>query len=30
MEAIRAMTSFAFMFVLVPDPVWNTSTGNCS
>jgi hypothetical protein len=26
--ASRAMTSFAFMFELVPEPVWNTSTGN--
>ncbi len=25
-----AITSLAFMFELVPDPVWNTSTGNCS
>ena len=24
------MTSLAFMLLLVPDPVWNTSTGNCS
>ena len=23
-----AMTSLAFMFELVPEPVWNTSTGN--
>ena len=22
-----AMTSFAFMFELVPEPVWKTSTG---
>ena len=29
-DARRAMTSFAFMFVLVPLPVWNTSSGNCS
>ena len=25
-----AITSFAFMFVEVPDPVWNTSIGNWS
>jgi hypothetical protein len=25
-----AMTSLAFMFELVPDPVWNTSIGNWS
>ena len=25
-----AITSLAFMFELVPDPVWNTSTGKCS
>ena len=25
-----AITSFAFMLVLVPEPVWNTSTGNCA
>ncbi len=25
-----AMTSFAFMFDEVPEPVWKTSTGNCS
>jgi hypothetical protein len=25
-----ATTSFTFMFVEVPDPVWNTSTGNWS
>ncbi len=25
-----AITSFAFMFDDVPDPVWNTSTGKCS
>ena len=24
------MTSFAFMFDEVPEPVWKTSTGNCS
>ena len=24
------MTSLAFMLVEVPDPVWNTSTGNWS
>ena len=28
--ASRAMTSLAFMFELVPEPVWNTSTGNWS
>ena len=26
--ARRAMTSLAFMFVEVPDPVWKTSIGN--
>ena len=26
--ASRASTSFMFMLVLVPEPVWNTSTGN--
>ena len=25
-----AMTSFAFMFDDVPDPVWNVSIGNCA
>ncbi len=25
-----AITSFAFMFELVPEPVWKTSTGNWS
>src|ERR1700722_18745880 len=25
-----AITSLAFMFVEVPEPVWNTSIGNCS
>ena len=25
-----AMTSLAFMFVDVPEPVWNTSSGKCS
>ena len=25
---IEAITSLAFMFELVPDPVWNTSIGN--
>ena len=25
-----AITSFAFMFVEVPEPVWNTSTGKCA
>ena len=25
-----AITSFAFMLELVPEPVWNTSTGNCA
>ena len=25
-----AMTSFAFMLVEVPEPVWNTSSGKCS
>ena len=29
-DASRAMTSFAFMFELVPEPVWNTSMGNWS
>ena len=29
-HARRAMTSLAFMFELVPEPVWNTSTGNWS
>ena len=24
------MTSFAFMFELVPEPVWNTSIGKCA
>ncbi len=24
------MTSFAFMFVLVPEPVWKTSMGKCA
>ena len=24
-----AMTSLAFMFVEVPEPVWKTSIGNC-
>ena len=28
--AMFAMTSFAFMFVEVPEPVWNTSIGNCA
>jgi hypothetical protein len=28
--ASRAITSFAFMFELVPEPVWNTSIGKCS
>ena len=28
-EARWAMTSFAFMFDDVPDPVWNTSIGKC-
>ncbi len=28
--ASAAMTSFAFMFELVPDPVWKTSIGNWS
>ena len=28
--ASRAMTSLAFMLVLVPEPVWKTSSGNCS
>ena len=27
-DASRAITSFAFMFELVPLPVWNTSIGN--
>ena len=27
--ATFAMTSLRFMFVDVPEPVWNTSTGNC-
>ena len=26
-EATFAITSFAFIFVLVPEPVWNTSRG---
>ena len=26
--ASAAMTSFAFMFELVPEPVWKTSIGN--
>ena len=25
-----AMTSLAFMFVWVPEPVWNTTSGNSS
>ena len=25
-----AITSLRFMFELVPEPVWNTSTGKCS
>ena len=25
-----AITSLAFVFVEVPEPVWNTSIGNCS
>src|SRR3954452_572959 len=29
-EASVAMTSLAFMFELVPEPVWNTSMGNWS
>ena len=29
-SARRAITSFAFMFVEVPEPVWNTSTTNCA
>ena len=29
-EASVASTSFMFMFDDVPEPVWNTSTGNCS
>jgi NADH:ubiquinone oxidoreductase subunit B-like Fe-S oxidoreductase len=28
--ASRAMTSLALVFVDVPEPVWNTSMGNCS
>ena len=28
--ARRAITSLAFMLVLVPEPVWNTSTGKCA
>ena len=28
--ASRAITSLAFMFVEVPEPVWNTSIGNCA
>ena len=28
--AERAITSLAFMLLLVPEPVWYTSTGNCS
>ena len=28
--ARRAMTSLAFVFVEVPEPVWKTSIGNCS
>ncbi len=28
--ASAAMTSFAFMFELVPEPVWKTSIGNWS
>ncbi len=28
--AMEAMTSLAFMFELVPDPVWKTSMGNWS
>ena len=27
--ASRAMTSLAFMFDEVPEPVWKTSIGNC-
>ena len=27
---IDAITSLAFMFELVPEPVWNTSIGKCS
>ena len=29
-EARLAITSFAFMLVLVPEPVWKTSRGNAS
>ena len=29
-EARVAMTSLAFMLLEVPEPVWNTSTGNAS
>ena len=29
-DARAAMTSLAFMLVLVPEPVWNTSTGKCA
>ena len=29
-RASSAITSFAFMFVEVPEPVWKTSTGNWS
>ncbi len=29
-EARVAITSFAFMFVDVPEPVWKTSSGKCS
>src|SRR5690554_690579 len=29
-EASVARTSLVFMFELVPEPVWNTSTGKCS
>src|ERR1035437_1736409 len=28
--ASRAITSLAFIFVEVPEPVWNTSIGNCA
>ena len=28
--ASAAMTSLAFMFVEVPEPVWKTSIGNCA